>query len=439
VSALFVDLYEVTMAASYHANGLDHAATFDLFVRALPPERNFLVACGLDEVLRWLEDLRFTADDLAYLDGTGLFAADFLERLAALRFTGDVWAVPEGEVVFAGEPLLELRAPLIEAQLAETFVINAIASQTMVASKAARVAIACGGRPFVDFSARRDHGVDAALRAARAAVVGGASGTSLVEAGRRFGIPLSGTMAHSYVMSFASERKAFLAYARDFPDGAILLVDTYDTVAGARTAADVAVELAREGIRVRGVRLDSGDLGVLARDVRSILDDAGLRDVQILASGDLDEHRIETLLGDGAPIDAFGVGTRLGVSEDAPSLGMVYKLVADETGPKVKLSRAKVTLPGAKQVWRCDGFDVLSLADETVGGGRPLLEPVMAGGRRLAPPPPLDEAAARRREAVSALPGELRSLGPAAAGAAWRVETSPRLGQLVAELAGAPR
>jgi nicotinate phosphoribosyltransferase len=435
-AALFTDLYELTMAASYHANGVDHSATFDLFVRSLPPARNFLVACGLDDVLSYLEELAFSAGAIDYLESLGRFRPEFLDHLSGLRFTGDVRAVPEGEVVFGAEPLLEVTAPLIEAQLVETYLINTIGSQTMVASKAARVALACEGRPFVDFSARRDHGVDAALQAARCAFVGGASGTSLVEAGRRFGLALSGTMAHAYVMTFGDERAAFRAYARDFPHDAVLLIDTYDTVAGAVNAAAVAAELAAEGITVRAVRLDSGDLASLSKQVRAVLDDAGLPEVTILASGDLDEYRIAELVAAGEPIDAFGVGTRLGTSDDAPSLGAVYKLVEDSDGPKMKLSEGKVTLPGRKQVFRFADHDLIALMGEGVPGGRPLLEPVMANGRRLGPAPPLAGAARRCRDGVDSLPPDLRQLDPVPP---FPVETSARLEALMEQLASEHR
>ncbi|CAN5197781.1 nicotinate phosphoribosyltransferase [soil metagenome] len=435
-AALFTDLYELTMAASYHGHGLDHRATFEVFVRSLPPTRNFLVACGLELALSHLERLSFSTEALAYLEALGLFRRSFLDHLGGLRFTGDVRAVPEGEVVFGNQPLLELTAPLIEAQLVETFLVNCLSSHTMVASKAARVALASGGRSFVDFSARRDHGVDAALHAARAAVIAGASATSLVEAGRRFGLRLSGTMAHAYVMSHADEREAFRAYARDYPRDAVLLIDTYDTLQGARRAAEVARELSAEGISVRGVRLDSGDVDALAIEVRRILDDAGCPDVQILVSGDLDEHRVAELLAAGAPVDAFGVGTRMGTSDDAPSLGTVYKLVEDETGPKMKLSEGKGSLPGRKQVFRfCENdrydYDVLGLVDEAFAGGRPLLEPVMVGGRRLAPAPPVADLAERCRAALDALPPTLRRLGPAPP---YPVRLSEGLTSLVADM-----
>src|SRR6185503_15537567 len=312
-SALLTDLYELTMAAAYERAGMAAgAATFELFVRRLAPERSFLVACGLAEALDYLEGLRFDERDLAYLRTLGLFDEPFLARLATLRFSGNVWAVPEGRLVFAGEPLLVVRAPLLEAQLVETFLLNALTFPTAVASKAARVAIACAGRPFVDFSARRDHGPDAALLAARASFVGGAAATATVEAGARWGIPVSGTMAHSYVMAVGDEEEAFRRFGRQFRDQSVFLVDTWDTLEGARRAARVTRELAAEGIHVRAVRLDSGDLEVLSKQVRAILDEAGCSEVRIFASGDLDEHRIAALLAAGAPIDGFGVGTRLG-------------------------------------------------------------------------------------------------------------------------------
>ena len=430
--ALVTDLYELTMAAAYQAEGVDHPATFELFVRSLPPQRRFLMAAGLDDALDGLESWRFDDADITYLRSLDRFPAAFLDRLDDLRFTGEVWAVPEGEVVFAGEPLVRVTAPLVEAQLVETWLLNRIASQTMVASKAARVALACGERSFVDFSARRDHGVDAAMAAARAAWMCGAAGTSLVAAGRRFGIPLSGTMAHSFVMSHDDESDAFRAYARTFPEAVVLLIDTYDTVAGARRAAAVADELAGEGITISGVRLDSGDLGALAHEVRAVLDDAGQPDIEILASGDLDEHRIAALLAGGAPIDAFGVGTQLGTSADAPTLGAVYKLVEDAEGPKMKLASGKVTLPGRKQVWRLDDHDVLSLADEVVPGGRPLLVQVMAGGRRTAVEP-LDAVRSRATASIAGLPQPLRELAPSDS-AVWPVEISPGLDGLAARV-----
>lgn len=435
----FVDLYELTMAASYHAHGMTEPATFELSVRSLPPGRGFLVACGLEDALALLDDFAFSADAIAYLRSLGTFDGAFLDALASLCFTGDVWAVPEGETVFAGEPLLRVTAPLIEAQLAETFLLNAISFQTMIATKAARIALACGDRTFVDFSGRRDHGADAALRVARASAVGGASATSNVLAGQLYGLELSGTMAHSYVLSFAEESDAFRAYARDFPGNAVLLIDTYDTIEGARRAATVANELRPEGIAIRAVRLDSGDLGALAREVRAILDGAGCNDIRIFASSDLDEYRIAELLAGGAPIDAFGVGTRLGTSADAPSLSAIYKLVAGPRGPVMKRSDGKLSLPGVKQVYREERggeavADTIALEGEPGAWGRPLLQQVMAAGERLAPPETLAVLRDRRAAAVARLPGAARSLD--ATGNEYPVRLSDGLRNLVRELGG---
>jgi nicotinate phosphoribosyltransferase len=428
-AVLLTDLYELTMAAGYVDAGIaEGEAAFELFVRRLPDDRRFLVACGIEQAVGYLTSLAFDDDALGYLDGLGLFDGAFLDRLRSLRFTGDVWAVAEGEVVFANEPLLRVTAPLIEAQLVETFLLATVGFQTMVASKAARVAIAAAGRPFADFSARRDHGPDAALKAARAAYVGGAASTSNVLAGQAFGIPLSGTMAHSYVMAFADEREAFRRFATAFPGRAVLLIDTYDT----RRGAERVVEVAREGHHVAGVRLDSGDLGALARDVRAILDAGGLHDVQVLASGDLDEHRVAALVAAGAPIDGFGVGTRLGTSDDAPSLGVVYKLVADPSGPRMKRSEGKVTVPGCKQVHRLDDHDVVARHDEPAPGGRPLLEQVVGGGTRVRDVEPLEAARDRATAAVAALPATVRDLAPGPS--PWPVRTSEALVALQREV-----
>ena len=408
-SALVTDLYELTMAAAYHRHGMLGPATFELFVRSLPRQRNFLVAAGLEQCLAFLEGWGFERAEIDYLRSLGLFDEPFLDFLGDLRFTGEVWAVPEGEVVFAEEPIVRVTAPMIEAQIVETFLLTTITFETMVASKAARVDLACGSeRTFVDFSGRRDHGAEAAVVAARAAFIGGAAATSNVLAGMRFGLPLSGTMAHSYVMAFADEREAFRCFARQFPGQAVLLIDTYDTEEGARRAAEVANELQADGITIRAVRLDSGDLAVLAPRVRAILDEAGLDGVQLFASGDLDEHRIAAMAG--LPLDAFGVGTMLGTSADAPFLGGVYKLVEDEHGPKVKLSAGKRSWPGRKQVYRAEDHDVVALADEDGVPGRPLLHQVMVEGRRTGAAEPLGVLRERRAAAVAALPGDLLAL-----------------------------
>ncbi len=437
--ASFVDLYELTMAASYFGHGLNEAATFELSVRELPPGRGFLVACGLEDALAYLEGLEFDGDAIAHLLALGTFDEAFLEALSTMRFSGEVWAVPEGETVFAQEPLLRVTAPLVEAQLVETFLLNTITFQTMIATKAARIDLACAGRTFVDFSSRRDHGADAALKGARASFIGGAAATSNVLAGRLYGLELSGTMAHAYVLSFEDEGEAFRTYARDFPQSAVLLIDTYDTLRGAKRAAAIANELRPEGVTVQGVRLDSGNLGELARAVRTVLDDARCEEVRIFASGDLDEYRIAALVEAGAPIDAFGVGTRLGTSADAPSLSGVYKLVADARGPKMKRSAGKASLPGTKQVYRTEEnglttADTITLAGEAGVAGRPLLAQVLAAGRRLGAPETLRTIRERRKRAVARLPAGARAL--AAEPGSYPVALSAGLRRLRADLGG---
>ena len=438
-AALLTDLYELTMAASYHRHGMTHDATFDLFVRELPHHRNFLIAAGLEEAIHYLEELSFDADAIDYLASLEMFDASFLDHLSTLRFTGDVWAMPEGTAAFAREPLLSVTAPLIEAQIVEAFLLNAITFQTMVASKAARVEIAAGERSFLDFSLRRDHGADAGLKAARASFIGGASATSNVLAGALFGIPVSGTMAHSYVMSFESEAEAFRTFALDFPDRAVLLIDTFDVIRGAHRAVEVAKELSPQGVHLRAVRIDSGNLGELARDVRAILDEAGLKDTQILLSGDLDEYRVKDLIDAKVPVDAFGVGTQMGTSADAPSLGGVYKLVWDEkSGPKVKLSTGKVTVPGRKQVHRFltdNGTfrrDVISLNKEEIPGSSPLLEKVMMAGKRTGDQEPLTAMQRRCADSLRALPDHVKSLDQ---DANYTVDLSPDLESLSREAA----
>jgi nicotinate phosphoribosyltransferase len=441
--ALTTDQYELTMAASYFAQSMTAPATFDLFVRGLPPQRRFLVAAGLDDALTYLESLRFSVSDISYLRSLGTFGEDFLGYLADFRFTGEVWAMAEGEVCFPQEPMLRVTAPLIEAQIVETALLSLVGHQTAIASKAARVALAAGKREFSDFAARRAHGPEAALKGARAAYLAGASSTSNVLAGKTYGIPLSGTMAHSYVMAFADERDAFRRFARDFPDSAVLLIDTYDTVEGARRAVEVARELAPEGVRLRGVRLDSGDLGALSVQVREVLDAGGCEDVQIIASGDLDEYAIAELLA--APIDVFGVGTQMGVSADAPALSAVYKLAEYDGRPVLKLSTGKASLPGRKQVWRRSAGgvlagDVIGLADEAVAdgdmpGGRPMLSQVMVGGRRVGPAGSLSDARERCARGLASLPEELRTLAVASVEALeFPVETSAALDALVTQV-----
>ena len=399
---LLTDLYELRMAASYLRRGMVGPATFSLFVRRLPTSRGFLVACGLEDCLDDLEAFGFAEDELAYLAQLGFPAAD-LERFRRLRFRGDVWAVPEGRIVFAGEPLLEVTAPIAEAQLVETLLLNHLTFQTTIASKAARCYLAADGRTLVDFSFRRTQGVEAGLAVARASAVAGFSATSNVEAARRHGLTAAGTMAHSYIEAFANEAEAFAAFAQDFPSPAVFLVDTYDTLEGVRTL----IRLLRSG-RVRraaGIRLDSGDLARLAREARALLDAAGLGEVSVLASGGLDEHAIAALVREGAPIDAFGVGTRMGVSADEPFLDTAYKLVQLGERPVMKLSPGKATWPGPKQVFRDRLRDRVGLRDESPPPGTvPLLEPVMRGGRRLQRSETVAAARARFEADLAVLP-----------------------------------
>jgi nicotinate phosphoribosyltransferase len=426
-SGLLTDLYELTMAASYLQRGMDDAATFSLFVRHLPPERGFVVAAGLEGCLEFLEGLGFDDGDLEYLGSIG-FDDAALEAFRGLRFTGEVWAVPEGRLVFAGEPLLEVTAPVAEAQIAETFLLNRITLEATLASKAARCRIAAGDRELMDFAFRRTHGWDAALAVARTTAMSGFSATSNVEAARRLGLRAAGTMAHSYVEAFPGEREAFRAFARDFPGRTTFLVDTYDTAGGVDAAIAVIRELGLEP--PLAVRLDSGDLDALSRDARRRLDDAGLRAVRIVASGGLDDVDLERLVGSGAPIDGFGVGTRLGVSADAPFLDTVYKLVEIGGRPVAKLSTGKATLPGRKQVFRGDapGEDVLALRDEAPPSGtEPLLRRVMAGGRRTEPPEPLAAARDRLLADLAALPAGARRL-------ADPVAPEPRVSEALEEL-----
>ena len=380
-SALLTDLYELNMAASYLRRGMTGPATFSLFIRNLPEHWGFLVSCGLRRCLEFLERLAFTDEDLEYLAREHGYWDDTLRAFEDLRFTGDVWAIPEGRVVFPHEPLLEVTAPLPEAQLVETYLLNQITYMTAVASKGARCRLAAGDADLVDFSFRRVHGAEASLGVAWATAIVGFSATSNVEAARRYGLRATGTMAHSYIEAFASEPEAFRAFAEDFPDRVVLLVDTYDTARGVENAIEVGREMAARGEHLVGIRLDSGDLAALAKEARRALDAAGMEHVRIVASGGLDEDAIAELVAAGAPIDIYGVGTKVGVAADSPYLDTVYKLVEYEGRPVAKLSTGKATLPGRKQVWRRpDAEDVIGLRDET-HTGEPLLEQVMAGGR----------------------------------------------------------
>ena len=415
------------MIEAYLAEGLEEESVFSLFVRRLPRRRNYLVACGLEVALSLLEGLRFSEADLAYLASLSLFSDRLLGWLRDFQFTGDVHAVPEGTPLFAGEPLLEVVAPLPQAQLVETMLMNQVHLQTVAASKAARVVAAAAGRTVVDFGVRRMAGADAGVKVARAAYVAGVDSTSNLLAGRVYGIPVAGTMAHSYVQAHPSQLDAFRAFARVHPE-TVLLVDTYDTLEGVR---DV-VRLAREvgpAFHVRAVRLDSGDLLELSRGARAILDRAGLEHVGIFVSGGLAEDAIARLVREGAPISGFGVGTAMGVSEDAPSLDIAYKLVSYAGRGSIKLSPGKALLPGQKQVFRreLDGRaegDLIACHDE-VHSGRRLLSRVMAAGRRVTPAPSLLSIRAFARSERDRLPERLLGLEPAVP--PYPVEVTPKL------------
>jgi len=413
--ALFTDLYELTMADAYLAEGMEGTAVFELFFRRLPPDRNFAIAAGLDGCLDFLEHLRFEEEDVAWLRRLGRFSDRLLDALAGFRFHGDVWAMPEGTPVFPNEPLLQVVAPILEAQLVETALLARVHVETLIASKAARIVHAARGRMVVDFGARRAHGFDAAFALARSSWLVGAAGTSLVAAGRRWGIPIFGTMAHSYVQAHDTEREAFERFARIHP-GTTILVDTWDTLEGVRKV--VSILEADPDLRIDAIRLDSGDLAELAIESRRILDEAGLGHVRIFASSDLDEWAIEALLERGAPIDGFGVGTRMATSLDAPSIDVVYKLVEYDGVGRAKLSTTKVLHPGRKQVFReeADGVyvgDTLARHDERCPG-TPLLRQVMKDGRRLeAGREPLEACRARALDAIARLPPALRGLEPA--------------------------
>jgi len=415
-TALFTDLYEIAMARAYLEEGRTGIAVFETFFRKLPTNRGYVVAAGLADVLDFVENFRFEPEELEWLAGQGDFPPDFLEALGRLRFSGEVWAVPEGTVVFPYEPIVRVVAPIHEAQLLETYVLNQIHLQSVLATKAARMVDAAEGRALVEFGARRAHGEDAAHKAVRASYIAGFVGTSNLEAARRYGIPVFGTMAHSYVQAHASEADAFAAYARLF-SGTTLLVDTYDTL----RAVDEVIALARrmgDAFTVAAIRLDSGDLGALARAARDKLDAAGLQRVRIFASSGLDEWKIRDLVRGGAPIDAFGVGTRLVVSADAPTLDIAYKLVEYEGEGRTKLSSGKPIYPGRKQVFRrSEGGrfveDVIASAEES-HPGEPLLVQVMAGGRRLPFDHGLEAARHRCRAQIEALPEGVRALEPTA-------------------------
>lgn len=419
MNALLTDLYQITMLQAYADEGMAAPAVFELFVRKLPAQRTFLVAAGLEQVLQYLETFSFTQAEIAWLHEQGGFSGKLLDQLAAMRFEGDVDAMPEGTVFFANEPIIRITAPIAQAQLVESRLLNLAHFETLIASKAARMVLVAGGRKLVDFGMRRAHGAEAALLAARASYLAGFDGSATAQAGRLFGIPVFGTMAHSFIQAHASERAAFEAFARARPKRPTLLVDTYDTEAAVVKLIELAPSLARDGIAIGGVRIDSGDLAAHAKAVRSLLDAAGLREVTIFASGNLDEHRIEALLAEAAPIDGFGVGTALDTSSDLPAIDAVYKLQAYAGVPRRKRSEGKATWPGIKQVVRRYGpdglieHDVVQLESEP-RDGEALLQPCMRGGRRVGTTPTLDESRAHHARQLATLPMRLRTLQPAA-------------------------
>jgi nicotinate phosphoribosyltransferase len=436
-SGLVADLYELTMAAGYLETRFEARATFELFVRSLPPRRNFLVAAGLEQALDFLETVRFSSEDVASLRRHPAFArisANFFDYLAAFRFAGDVWALPEGTVCFPGEPLLRVTAPIADAQIMETALLATISFQTMIASKAARVSKAAAGRPIVEFGSRRAHGIESGVLAARAAYIGGCKGTSNVRAGQLFGIPTYGTQAHSWIMAHEREEEAFAQFMDIFPHHSVLLLDTYDVRAALQ-------KVIAGGRKPRGVRLDSGDLAADSIWVRQKLDEAGWGDVEIFMSGDLDEQRISSLLDAGARVDTFGVGTSLSTSLDAPSLSVLYKLVELERGGEVreaaKFSAAKVTYPGRKQIYRESDSrghylgDVIALEEERMPG-EPLLVPVMRAGKRVAPAEPLPELQKRCQSQIECLPAEVHAL--AVTDHAYPVRHSARLEALLEQV-----
>jgi nicotinate phosphoribosyltransferase len=435
--SLFTDLYELTMCASYFDNKKFAPATFDVFIRRLPPGRSYFLFAGLEQVLQYLETVHFTDSHIQYLREQG-FDEPFLRYLREFQFTGEVHAVPEGSVVFPNEPLIRVTAPIIEAQLVETFILNTVNLQTMIASKAARVVQAAEGRAVVEFGLRREHGIDAGMKVARSSYIAGCQGTSNVLAGLAYGIPVFGTMAHSFVMSFEKEIDAFRAFAKTFPEKSTLLVDTYNDMAGAEKAAAVAKEMEKCGFKLGGVRLDSGDLAETSKKVRALFDTKGLSYVKVFASGDLDEYRVADLLRSGARIDSFGVGTKMGTSTDYPYTDVIYKLCETSNGkgtfaPIMKLSKDKNTLPGRKQVYRFtdkDGSyvrDVIALADEE-STGESLLRKVMQNGKITQQMPTLVDIRAAASANLARLLTPYKKLTDAPT---YPVEVSPALASLI--------
>lgn len=438
--SLLTDLYELTMCASYYDNKRTEAATFDLFIRKLPPNRSYYMSAGLEQALLYLKNIKFDAEQIDFLKEKG-FKQDFLDYLREFRFTGEVWAVPEGTIIFPNEPLIRITAPIIEAQLVESFLLNTVNLQTMLATKASRVVHAAQGKAIIEFGLRRTHGADAAMKAARCSYIAGCSGTSSVLAGMRYGIPIFGTMAHSFIMFFDNEIEAFKAFVKTFPKGSTLLIDTYDNIKGAENAADVAKLLEKKGFQLGGVRIDSGDLVEVSKKVRKILNEKGLGYVKIFASGDLDEYKIEDLLLRGAKIDSFGVGTRMSTSQDRPYVDVIYKLCEkkDNAGgfvPTMKLSQGKITLPARKQVYRvCDKAgnfvkDIIALHDEKAEG-TPLLTKVMEKSEIICTLPTLEQIRKNALENLSSLPERYERLKKASR---YPVLLSPHLKRILKEL-----
>ena len=414
-SPLTTDLYELNMIQAYLDRGEDKEAVFEFFVRRLPARRGFLLAAGLADALDYLQALRFSDSDVAWLKSTGRFRPNLIDYLRGFRFSGDVHAIPEGSVCFPNEPLIRVTAPLPQAQLVESRLINILHFQTLIASKAARMVLAAPGKILSDFGLRTAHGAEAGLYSARASYIAGFAGAANVEAGERYGVPIVGTMAHSYVQVHDDEMTAFENFARARPQGVILLIDTYDTERGARKVVELAPRLKTDGIAIRGVRIDSGDLMAMARKVRAILDDGGLRDVIILVSGGINEDVLQTMMKEKAPIDGFGIGVNLAASVDVPALDCAYKLQEYAGTPKRKLSEGKATWPGRKQIWRAydaDGRmrgDILSLETDQQPG-EPLIVPVMRAGKRIAPVPTLEQVRQRAARDLARLPPPLARL-----------------------------
>jgi nicotinate phosphoribosyltransferase len=410
---MLTDLYQLTMMASYLDNGKDETATFDLFIRNLPKDWGYYIATGIEDVIGYVTNIHFTEEDILYLREQNLFNEEFLGFLRDFRFNGDIYAVREGTPFFPNEPVLRVTAPRTQAQFLETALLNIINFQTMIATKANRVVNAADGASVLDFGLRRAQEEDAAMKGARAAYIGGAVATSNVKAGKENGIPISGTMAHSLIMSFRDETDAFRAYARTFPNNCVLLIDTYDTVEGARKAAIVGKEMEAAGKKLKGVRLDSGNLEDLSKKVRAVFDEEKLDYVRIFVSNDLNEYKIEDLVKNNAPIDAYGVGTEMITAKPVAAIPGVYKLVEDEKGPRIKLSAEKTTLPGIKQIYRINDDqgnyvrDIIALEGENVEG-MPLLEKIIENGKRFAPVKNLEEIRQYALDCVHRLPAYLK-------------------------------